>query len=258
MRFFEESLERHLRQRTSAIESRLTRPRSHGPPSLESLFSVDSNDRCELEIELQAKINTLNTEQKAAFDLCLNHFMEGTAAQPLQLIVSGEGGTGKSYLIDAIQSLGLIAAAGSGQQQQSQACGICAPIALLAPTGCAAFLISGTTIHTGLRSSISSSENFETPGDSTLLKLRREWAGVKMVIIDEMSMISLETLAAIDQRLKAITGKHDQSFGGLSVVLCGDLYQLMPVKGRTLYAGENDTRNDKKKSARMLWQSTFR
>ena len=56
-----------------------------------------------------------------------------------------------------------------------------------------------------------------------------------MLILDEISMISLSTLQEIESQLRAV---HDSevAFGGLKVVLfCGDFFQFPPVLGRALW-----------------------
>lgn len=52
-------------------------------------------------------------------------------------------------------------------------------------------------------------------------------------MIDEISMLGSELftkLANIGARLKELEGKNSLPFGGIQVVLCGDFYQLPPVK----------------------------
>jgi hypothetical protein len=60
---------------------------------------------------------------------------------------------------------------------------------------------------------------------------------IAMLIIDEISALKPEFLAIIDQRLRTLTGKYDEEFGGLAVILMGDFFQLPPVKSKeTLYS----------------------
>ena len=53
--------------------------------------------------------------------------------------------------------------------------------------------------------------------------------GVQVLIIDEISMVSRRTLEQISHRLCEATGNRDAPFGGLTVIVCGDLFQLEPV-----------------------------
>lgn len=70
---------------------------------------------------------------------------------------------------------------------------------------------------------------------SKLAKLRTEFDNVKVLVIDETSMVTSTFLAHISNRLQDITGQTDLPFGGLSVLLLGDMYQLKPIGGRPLY-----------------------
>lgn len=56
-----------------------------------------------------------------------------------------------------------------------------------------------------------------------------------MLIIDEISMIDAELLSQIDSRLKQITGDFKTNFGGLHVILIGDLRQLPLVRATLIY-----------------------
>ena len=50
-----------------------------------------------------------------------------------------------------------------------------------------------------------------------------------MLIIDEISMVRADIFDCIDKFLRLNTGKPDQPFGGVQLVVIGDLYQLPPV-----------------------------
>lgn len=77
--------------------------------------------------------------------------------------------------------------------------------------------------------------------------------GVKLIIIDEISMVGLESLHEISTRFceaictsiadpKERERVRKQPFGGIPVVLCGDLYQLGCIKATPIYAtGELST-----------------
>ena len=57
-----------------------------------------------------------------------------------------------------------------------------------------------------------------------------------MKITDEISMVWNRLLLHIHQRLaKIFTYSSDTPFAGLSIIVCGDFYQLAPIKARPVY-----------------------
>ena len=70
-------------------------------------------------------------------------------------------------------------------------------------------------------------------GDKTLAELRENLSELKIIIIDEMSLVHADLFYKIDARLKEIFKKQNPPvpFGGISVILVGDLLQIPPVKG---------------------------
>ncbi|XP_037579641.1 ATP-dependent DNA helicase PIF1-like [Dermacentor silvarum] len=58
---------------------------------------------------------------------------------------------------------------------------------------------------------------------------------VKCTIIDEISMLSADTLVLIDRQLHTISLKCTKPFGGFDVILCGDLRQLPPIRAAEVY-----------------------
>ncbi|KAF8214892.1 hypothetical protein K438DRAFT_1469779, partial [Mycena galopus ATCC 62051] len=74
-----------------------------------------------------------NPDQERALRIIADHFISGTDDQ-LLMYVGGMGGTGKSHVIEAIVEL-------------FKECGYSERLLVSAPTGCAAVLIHGYTIH---------------------------------------------------------------------------------------------------------------
>jgi len=100
---------------------------------------------------------------------------------------------------------------------------------IVAPTGIAASHLQGQTIHSyfslGIRSEID-----DEYIDSLLEKkyLQTRFSKLKVLIIDEISMVSPEMFLAMDKILRAFK-KNDISFGGIQTVLSGDFFQLPPI-----------------------------
>ena len=62
-----------------------------------------------------------------------------------------------------------------------------------------------------------------------------------MIIIDEISMVSNYLLLHLNQRLIEIFGCSEQMpFAGISVIACGDFYQLPPIQQRPVYSDFSD------------------
>jgi len=75
----------------------------------------------------------------------------------------------------------------------------------------------------------------ELLGVTEAAQLQAKLAGVRVLIIDEASLVSEEDLCEIDLRCKsAFPDKAHLPFGGLHVLFTGDFWQLRPVRGRTL------------------------
>ncbi|GFT42653.1 ATP-dependent DNA helicase [Trichonephila clavipes] len=64
---------------------------------------------------------------------------------------------------------------------------------------------------------------------------------VKVIIIDDISLISAQLLLKVDSRLKHITGNFQSNFGGLDIVLIGVLCQLPPVRSTPIYKQPKQT-----------------
>lgn len=79
-----------------------------------------------------------------------------------------------------------------------------------------------------------SSINIKLKGKKLEL-LRKRFAQTRWLVIDEISMISYEVLRAICLRCQEIKQVYEKPFGGLNVILMGDLMQLKPVKGHWIF-----------------------
>ena len=66
-------------------------------------------------------------------------------------------------------------------------------------------------------------------------KKREDLQNLKLLIIDEYSMVNVDMLYQINQRLKEIMLCQD-TFGGVSVILLGNILQLKPVRARNIFS----------------------
>ncbi len=106
------------------------------------------------------------------------------------------------------------------------------PVSITASTGIAAAQIGGTTIHAW--SGISTRSHISRSDLDSIAKNRRVTDRIKKaraLIVDEVSMLSGQTLTAVSQVCQFVR-KANTPFGGLQVVLVGDFFQLPPVVRR--------------------------
>ena len=130
------------------------------------------------------------------------------------LFITGKAGTGKTMLLRKIVS----------ELEHDK------KVAIAAPTGVAAKNAGGVTLHSLFRLPLS----IYLPGHS-VPKLHNQSPQKKaflrqldLLIIDEVSMVRCDVLDMVDKVLKKCRG-NQEPFGGLQVVMFGDLRQLMPV-----------------------------
>lgn len=125
---------------------------------------------------------------------------------PKVIIIMGRAGTGKSTLIKEIK------------KNSNKKC------ASIAPTGISAYNINGSTIHSFFRYPPKPFPKEDFLNDSTKAVIRN----LEVLIIDEISMVNASVLDSIDNSLKRYK-KTDKPFGGINLILVGDIFQLEPV-----------------------------
>ena len=165
--------------------------------------------------------DNLQGRQRDVYDTVKVHFESGNE-DPLHIIVNGTAGTGKSYLINCLRLL------------------LGTNVKVAAPTGVAAFIIDGRTLHSLLHLPVRG--DFKEMEGINLHNMQEELSFTKYLIIDEMSMVSRKTFGMIDRRLRqAFPHKSQVLFGGCSVLLFGDFGQLPPVFGLPLYTTQTSS-----------------
>ncbi len=143
----------------------------------------------------------LSQEQQKLFEI-----LENTNSS---VFVTGKAGTGKSVLLQYFKL--------NSKKK----------LVVLAPTGVAALNVGGQTIHSFFRippafiAKKSLSLNYRV---ATVLR------NIDTIVIDEISMVRADLMDAMDDLLKQARN-NQQPFGGVQMIMFGDLYQLPPVIG---------------------------
>ena len=128
--------------------------------------------------------------------------------------IHGKAGSGKTYLINRVAN-------------SLQGCQV------LTPTNLAASLYKGArTIHSFFYGALDDlEEGYMNPQNLTegkIMAFRHKLFGIRLLVIDEISMVRSDLFEMINQICQKSMGKSEP-FGGIPVVLVGDLFQLPPI-----------------------------
>ena len=115
-----------------------------------------------------------------------------------------------------------------------------ARVLILTPTGVATININGATVHSGL--GIGIGKGFSPLNDKQQGILRNNLSEVKLVIIEEISMVSSILFWQLNQRLQEIFGCKNEPFARLPVIVCSGLYQLPPVNGTPIFNSKSSVK----------------
>lgn len=145
-------------------------------------------------------IDTQNKQQVMAYELIAN--------TNSSFFLTGRAGTGKTTFLRNVQKI------------------VDKQFVTLAPTGVAAILAGGDTIHSffGLPMDACIPGTMGKMSESRILTLIH----ADTIIIDEVSMVRCDIIDAIDYTMRK-TLRNMQPFGGKQVIFVGDMFQLPPV-----------------------------
>ncbi len=145
-------------------------------------------------------IDTQNPQQVLAYELIAN--------TNSSFFLTGRAGTGKTTFLRNVQTM------------------VNKQFITLAPTGVAAILAGGDTIHSffGLPLEACSPNTCGKINEARFQTIRH----ADTIIIDEVSMVRCDIVDAIDNTLREVM-RTTQPFGGKQVIFVGDMFQLPPV-----------------------------
>lgn len=126
------------------------------------------------------------------------------------LFITGKAGTGKTTLLRHIVN------------------NTCKEVVVAASTGVAAINARGVTLHSLFKIPFGAIDPNAKITDTLHPKKIELLNNIDTLVIDEISMVRPDTIDFIDKRLRRVRGSK-LPFGGVQVVMLGDLYQLPPV-----------------------------
>ncbi|KAK3932375.1 ATP-dependent DNA helicase [Frankliniella fusca] len=169
----------------------------------------------------------LSSEQLDIFNFFkeqLNLVSTSTDEHVKRVIIQGKAGCGKSFLLHCMNQYVC--------ENFGSDC-----IAVVGPTGVSANNVNGFTIHSLFRIS-SRQSSFKRLVGQELHAFQEKLSALKVVLIDEYSMVCCKLLGMIDQRCRELKDCAEP-FGNLIIYLIGDIYQLKGVGDKALYDNSN-------------------
>ncbi len=145
-------------------------------------------------------IDTENKQQVMAYDLIAN--------TNSSFFLTGKAGTGKTTFLRNVQKM------------------VDKQFVTLAPTGVAAIIAGGDTIHSffGLPMEVCTPGTMGKMSEARIMTLIH----TDTIIIDEVSMVRCDIMDAIDYTMRKVL-RSTLPFGGKQVIFVGDMFQLPPV-----------------------------
>eukprot|EP00929_Paragymnodinium_shiwhaense_P024795 TRINITY_DN15152_c0_g1_i1.p1 TRINITY_DN15152_c0_g1~~TRINITY_DN15152_c0_g1_i1.p1 ORF type:complete len:736 (+),score=147.87 TRINITY_DN15152_c0_g1_i1:43-2250(+) len=162
------------------------------------------------DVMVRTGFGKLDAEQYGAVKAALNN---------QSILLTGGAGVGKTYTCAAIRA----ALEWKYGERHDEV------VAVTASTGTAALLVEGCTLHSMMGAGVPTCTK-----DFKKIKMRKKdiWKPLEVLIIDEASMVSGEMFDRLDEQLREIKGCPEKPFGGMQVILVGDLFQLAPIENR--------------------------
>lgn len=173
----------------------------------------EQTERLRLTSELEALVHGFSESQRAAYNWVVNEY---ETKNVVQCIITGAAGSGKSYLLKALKLYFIC------KQMM---------VELMAPSGCAATIIGGTTIHYAF--------NIRNKNKKLIISIDQnsekwlDFEHLSVFFIDEFSMMEHDVLHKTNDFMQHRHG-NKEIFGNKSLILFGDPGQLPPV-GKDIY-----------------------
>ena len=139
--------------------------------------------------------------------------------KPIYLFLSGNAGTGKSYLVRLmIEAIKIISIKAGAELNKPS-------VLVMAPTANAAYIVGGKTIDSALCFSPADINRYTQADPAKMSMLKYQYEDLKMIFCDEVSMMGSSKLARINFRLQDMAdgAKKKEFMGGISFITSGNI-----------------------------------
>ena len=135
--------------------------------------------------ELRSRICSLNCQQRELFDDIVERFSSFDDEQnPFYLFLSGNTGTGKSYLLRLIIDAVKVLMIKGGSEELTKP-----PLIVMAPTATAAYIIGGKTIDSVLGFLPADNNKYSKASEAKMANMAHTFEEVSLIVVDEISMV---------------------------------------------------------------------
>ena len=177
------------------------------------------------------------------------HSLSTAPDKQMCLFITGGAGVGKSVVIRVLyQALHRHFCSDAGQNPDDIRIAVCAY------TGLAAYNVQGSTLHSTFCIEPNKKLKYKQLSDDKRNTLRTKYRDLSVLIVDEVSMVGNGMLNILYHRLQEIKCNYHQPFGGVHIILVGDLFQLRPVGDSWIFA---DLKEGYTSLATNLWKTHF-
>ena len=165
----------------------------------------------------KAEITQELKEENAEFNKVLSLLLNGE-----NVFLTGFAGTGKSYILNKLKET------------------FKKKLTITSTTGIAAVNVKGQTLHSWAGVGLCKNPIYKTIEKiKTRPSVLKQIRNCKILAIDEISMLNIETFEYVDEVFK-IVRESVEPFGGIQVLFIGDFYQLPPVEGANIGVNGNE------------------
>lgn len=186
----------------------------------EIIHEVKNKNLTQNKLAADSHIKSASNQDSEEYKKVLTLLMNGE-----NVFLTGYAGTGKSYILNKLKEK------------------LKKKLTITSTTGIAAVNVKGQTLHSWAGVGLC-----KNPIYKTVEKIRQRTSTLKQILnckilaIDEISMLNIETFEYVDEVLKIIR-ESVEPFGGIQVLFIGDFYQLPPVEGVNEVNGVNIRNN---------------